>query len=80
MSASLLIFLPVALFVLVASLCFVGCTLDTTGLLVPFFTYSGTDVLGHPAVAAYWRLDEPDGATTAVDAAGTAKGTPHNGT
>jgi Concanavalin A-like lectin/glucanases superfamily len=81
MSASLLVFVPIALFVLVSSLCFVGCTFDTSGLgLPPFTTYTDTDVVGNPAAVAYWPLSEAVGAATAVDLVGTKKGTPHNGT
>jgi len=79
MSASLLVFVPVALFVLVASLCFVGCYFDVTGL--PLYTeYTNGDILPHPALVAYWPLGEAAGAVTAVDLKGTAVGTPHNGT
>jgi hypothetical protein len=81
MSASLLVLVPVALFVLVSWLCFVGCSLDTTGLGLPLFTqYTTVDILPHPALVAYWPLGEAAGASTAVDLKGTAVGTPHNGT
>src|SRR4051812_25698395 len=66
MTATLLVLMPVALFVLVSGFCFVGCSLDTEGNLhknpppprKPFTTYSRDDVVGHLDIAAYWPLNE----------------------
>jgi hypothetical protein len=79
MTASLLVFAPVALLALVAGFYFVGCVLDKSGLPggdpepKPFTKYSDTDVIGHSAIAAYWRLSEP--ASVAGNPVATAKAT-----
>jgi hypothetical protein len=66
MTASLLLFVSVALLALISGFCFVGCVLDTHGTgnpgpdpkPVPFTKYSGDDVVGNPSIAAYWPLSE----------------------
>jgi hypothetical protein len=93
MTASLLLFVPVALLAVVSAFCFVGCAFDSHGLGTvpplpkPFTKYSGDDVLKDLSiVAAYWPLNESSATATkpvalalAVDVAGTMKGDPHNG-
>jgi hypothetical protein len=63
MTASLLLFVPVALLALVSAFCFVGCAFDSHGTGVdipppskPFTKYSDTDVI--PTAVAYWPLSE----------------------
>lgn len=80
MTASLLVFVPVALLVLIAAFCFVGCVLDTSGLGQDFTTYSDSDILPNPSCVAYWPLSDSPGQTTALDVVGKANGNPHNGT
>jgi concanavalin A-like lectin/glucanase superfamily protein len=68
MSASLLVLIPPAFLAVVLLLCFVGCTLDTSGLGNPAFTqYSTATILPSPGLVGYWPLGEAAGATTAVD-------------
>jgi Concanavalin A-like lectin/glucanases superfamily len=77
MSASLLAFVPLALLAIVLLLCFVGCTLDTTGVgKSPFGLYTQTTIVPHPALVAYWPLHDAAG-PTATDLHPTD---PHNGT
>ena len=93
MTASLLVFVPVALFALIAGFYFVGCTLDSgpydngdpPGPKL-FTKYSDVDVLDDDSIVAYWPLSEDSVAATkpvasaiAVDTAGTKVGNPHNG-
>jgi hypothetical protein len=79
MTASLLVFVPVALLVLISGFGFVGCVLDTHGTGVdpnkpdpenpdpkPLATYSNDDVLAEPSVVAYWPLDEKSPADDSV--------------
>ncbi len=85
MSTSLLALVPVALLFIVSGLCFVGCILNTEGYGVgdekpkPFTTYTNDDILANPDCIAYWPLNDSTMQTTAIDAAGKAKGDPHNG-
>ena len=59
MTASLLVFVPVALLALIGTFCFVGCVFPTGGLpSPPFTTYSDTDVIGNPDCVAYWPLND----------------------
>jgi hypothetical protein len=69
MSASLIVLLPVILLGIVGLFCFVGCGLSTHGLLTSFRDYSGTTVLGNPAIAAYWPLREASDSVPAADLA-----------
>lgn len=80
MSEYLLVVAPVALLVIVSSVCFVGCVLNTHGIPPDFTTYSDTDVLGNPDCVAYWPLSEPKGSTTAIDTRGKQLGNEHDGT
>lgn len=80
MTLSLIVFVPVALLILISSLCFVGCVLDTTGLGLGFTTYSDSDVIANPSCVAYWPLSDSPGQDTALDVVGKANGDPHNGT
>lgn len=81
MTASVFVFVPVALLALVAVFYFVGCVFHTEGIPgPPFTTYSNTDVIGNPSCVAYWPLSDSPGQDTALDVVGTAKGNPHNGT
>jgi hypothetical protein len=77
MTASLLLFVPVALLVLVSGFCFVGCVLDTSGIPggppPPFTDYSKADVIGNPSVVAYWPLSEPSDVATKPVASAIAK-------
>lgn len=77
MSATLLVFIPVALLGIVAAFCFVGCIkLDTQGTNYPPFTeYGKRRVIANPSILAYWRLSELSVAAPAKDDAG-----PHDGT
>jgi len=76
MSASLFVWLPAALLVVISLFCFVGCILDSGGLGGPPFTdYRGTTILPHLNLVAFWPLGEMAGETTAVDLKGG-----HNGT
>jgi hypothetical protein len=70
MSASLLGAVPFAAFAIVLLLCFVGC--DVVFHIDPIKTFSDytPSILDEPTLAAYWRLGEPAGATTAVDLKG----------
>ncbi|MFA6267874.1 MAG: LamG domain-containing protein [Pseudolabrys sp.] len=86
MTASLLVFVPVALLVLVGGVCFVGCVLDTSGLGLSFTEYSDKDIINHPDCVAYWRLNDlgvattnPPSEITAVDTVGKNNNDPHNG-
>jgi len=75
MSVSLIVLLPVILLGTVVLFCFVGCTLDTSGIPgtggppgpPPFTKYSDTTVLANPAVVAYWPLGESADTVPAVD-------------
>jgi hypothetical protein len=68
MSAPLLVLIVPALFAVVVLLCFVGCSLDTSGIgNPPFKQYSTATILPTPGLVGYWPLGEPAGATTAVD-------------
>jgi hypothetical protein len=67
MSVSLVVLLPILLLGIVGVFCFVGCILQTHGL--PFTEYSNLTVLGDPAIAAYWPLDEAKDTLAAHDAA-----------
>jgi hypothetical protein len=58
MSMSLVVLLPLILLGIVGTLCFVGCRFDTSGLQVPFTTYTGTTILLNPSIIAYWPLGE----------------------
>jgi hypothetical protein len=70
MTASLLLFVPIALLVLISGFCFVGCAFDSHGTgvdpnkpdpdpkPVPFTKYSDDDVIGNSSAVAYWRLNE----------------------
>jgi len=69
MSASLVVLLPVILFGIVSLLCFVGCVLNTHGLGPTFTQYSTSTVLGNPAIAAYWPLNEANDTLPAADLA-----------
>jgi hypothetical protein len=67
MSASLLVLIPVVLFGLVTTLCFVGCFLDTSGIQVPsdFGPYENA-INTTPKVVGCWPLnDMPPGVTAA---------------
>lgn len=92
MTASLLLFIPIALFGLVSAFCFVGCVLQTSGLggapppPIAFNKYSSNDVIGNMDCVAYWPLNEssatadnPVASALAVDVVGTMKNDPHNG-
>jgi hypothetical protein len=58
MSASLIVLVPLALLGVVATLCFVGCVLPTTGLpSTPFTTYRSR-VFGNSNLVAFWPLDD----------------------
>jgi hypothetical protein len=65
MTASLFVFVPVALLALITGFYFVGCVLDTSGIPggnpepKPFTKYSDTDVIGQGSCVAYWPLSEP---------------------
>ena len=80
MTASLLVFVPVALLGLVAAFCFVGCAFHTHGLGQGFTTYSDNDVIGNKDCVAYWPLNDSPGQDTALDVVGKALGNPHHGT
>jgi Concanavalin A-like lectin/glucanases superfamily len=69
MSASLIVLLPVILLGIVSLFCFVGCGFHTHGLQTTFRDYSGTTVLGNPAIAAYWPLREASDTVPAADLA-----------
>lgn len=77
MTASLLVFVPVALLVLVAAFRFVGCVkLDTQGTGFPPYTdYSGKDVKGNTDCVAFWPLDDKPGQNKAADIVGNNTGT-----
>jgi hypothetical protein len=79
MTATLLLFVSVALLALVSGVCFVGCVLDTSGLGLGFTTYSDDDVIKNPDCVAFWPLSDSPGQTTALDVVGKAKMNPHNG-
>jgi hypothetical protein len=68
MTATLLLFVPVALLVLISGFCFVGCVLNTHGLGEDpnqlFTKYSDTDVIGNADIVAFWPLGE---ASTVAD-------------
>lgn len=76
MTASLLVFVPIALLALIGTFCFVGCAFHTHGLgdvpppPTPFTQYSG-DVTGNSSAVAYWPLNEPS--ATAANPVATAK-------
>jgi hypothetical protein len=57
MSMSLIVLLPLILLGVVGMLCFVGCGLNTHGLLVPFNSYTNSTV-GNGLCIAYWPLKE----------------------
>jgi hypothetical protein len=80
MSATLLVIVPVALLLLIGSLCFVGCTLDSSGFGLSYTQYSDLDVIPHPDCVAYWRLSDSFKETVAFDTVGKAKNDPHHGT
>jgi hypothetical protein len=80
MTATLLVVVPVVLLLLIGTFCFVGCTLDTSGLGLGFVQYSDLDVILNPDCVAYWQLRDSPGQTTALDVVGKAKDNPHNGT
>ena len=67
MSASLIVLLPVILLGIVGLFCFVGCGFSTHGLQPTFTQYSGTTVLGNPAVVAFWPLSENSDILPAAD-------------
>ena len=67
MSMSLIVVLPAVMLGIVGLLCFVGCTLDKSGLPgdggeppppKPFTEYSGMTVLPTDSLMAYWPLNE----------------------
>ena len=80
MTATLLVVVPVVLLVLIGSLCFVGCTLDTHGFGQGFLQYSDLDIIPHPDCVAYWQLSDSPGQNLALDIVGKAKDNPHHGT
>jgi len=81
MTASLLVFVPIALLGLIAAFCFVGCSLPVSGLPADkFLTYSDSDVIGNKFCVAYWPLGEPEpdpatGDSIAPDVVGKNHGT-----
>jgi hypothetical protein len=75
MSASLVVLLPVILLGIVSLFCFVGCHFPTTGEDPAFIGYANT-VLGNPAIAAYWPLNDAGDSFPALDLAPN----PDNGT
>jgi hypothetical protein len=79
MTTTLLLFMPVALFVLIGGFCFVGCTFDSSGLGLDFTQYSDLDIIPNPDCVAYWQLSDSPGQTLALDVVGKAKGDPHHG-
>jgi hypothetical protein len=79
MSEYLLVLAPVALLVIVSSVCFVGCVLHTSGLPPDFTTYSNDDVVNNDDCVAYWPLSEGPGSSTAVDTRGKKIGNEHDG-
>src|SRR5437016_1815960 len=74
MSATLAVFVPLALLGLVAALGFVGCSFHGHGTVTPFSDYQGT-VKNTAGLVAFWPLNETAG-TIASDAAGQG----HDGT
>jgi hypothetical protein len=55
-STSLITLIPV---MLLGMFCFVGCGLQTHGILEPFTSYTGATILGNsPTCIAYWPLKE----------------------
>jgi hypothetical protein len=58
MSMSLVVLLPLILLGIVGTLCFVGCVLNTQGILEPFVTYTTTTILTNSFCIAYWPLKE----------------------
>ena len=77
MSVSLVVLLPILLLGIVSVFCFVGCVLQTHG--IPFTEYSNLTVLGDPAIAAYWPLDEAMGSLVAHEHVTNFPNSPLNG-
>jgi hypothetical protein len=75
MSASLLVWLPAGVMVVVSLLCFVGCDVVFGLDRVPFTRYSDETILSNPNLVAYWPLGEPPGITTAAEPKGGRNGT-----
>src|SRR5947209_13799804 len=71
MSASLLILVPAGLLVIMALLCFAGCTFSP---LEAWTKYTDNTVLAIPAVVAYWPLGEASDSDPAVDRVAGHKG------
>jgi hypothetical protein len=67
MSASLIVLVPLVLLGVVATLCFVGCVLPTTGLpSTPFTTYRST-VRDTGSLVAFWPLDDAANSAKAAE-------------
>ena len=80
MPESVVLVSPIAILAIVLVVRLAGCTFDSEGGGGPApglgedSDYDGT-VLEHEDLVAYWRLGEPDGATTATDQKGGHDGT-----
>src|SRR3954453_12176508 len=84
MGTSLIVVLPAVMLGIVGLLCFVGWTLDKSGLpgdggdpppRKPFTEYSGLPVLPTDSLMAYWPLNETKDTAAAVDRKSGSNGT-----
>jgi hypothetical protein len=66
MSAALVVLILIGMTAIVWSACFVGCSLDTSGLLAPFSNYQQA-IINTSGLVACWPLNDPPGSTSVAD-------------